>query len=161
MAGFDSWAEANWFNIIQTVGILGGILLAAAAANREAKAREIQNLLTISEHHREVWTELLRAAELQRVLQPDADVVGKPPTTREEECANLVIVQFLKSWRVANAGGLLTLKELGADVRGFCSLPLPRVVWEKTKAFRNQRFVRFVERALRKTPDDHRSPRVG
>ena len=148
MAGFDAWAEANWFNVIQTVGILGGILLAAAAANREAKAREIQNLLTISEHHREVWTELLKTAELKRVLQPDADIVKDPFTLREEECANLVLVQFLKAWRIAESGGLLTLKELARDVRGFLSLPLPYAVWEKTKENRNQRFVRFVEKAL-------------
>jgi hypothetical protein len=50
---------------------------------------------------------------------------------------------------IAKAGGITTLTELADDVRGFFSLPLPRAVWEKTKANRNRQFVRFVERALK------------
>lgn len=148
MAVFDTWAEVNWFNVIQTVGILGGILLAASAANREAKAREIQNLLTIAEHHREVWAELLSSPELKRILQPNANVVTEPPTSREEASVNLVIVQYLKAWRIAKFGGLLSLKELAVDAGAFMALPLPHAVWENTKKYRNQRFVRFVEKAL-------------
>jgi hypothetical protein len=149
MAGFDSWFGGNWFNLVQTAGIVGGLLMGAGAANREAKAREIENLLTIAEHHREVWGELLKSPEVKRVLQPDADVVAEPLTVREEECTNLVIVHYLKTWRIAQTGGLFTVKELSADVRGFFSLPLPRAFWEKTKSFRNPRFVRFVEKALK------------
>jgi hypothetical protein len=43
---------------------------------------------------------------------------------------------------------MTTLKEMKSDIRDFFALPLPRAVWEKTKVCRNQRFVRFVERAL-------------
>ena len=66
----------------------------------------------------------------------------------EEEFLNLVMAHFLTSWRIAKVGGIITLKELAADVQEFFNLPLPRAVWEKTKAFRNQRFVKFVEHAL-------------
>jgi hypothetical protein len=38
---------------------------------------------------------------------------------------------------------------LALDAGEFFSLPLPRAVWEKTKKFRNPRFVRFVERAMK------------
>jgi hypothetical protein len=161
MVEFGAWTEANWFNVFQTVGIVGGLILAAAAAVREARAREIQNLLTISDQHREVWSELLMSPELKRILQRDADISAEPPTSREEASVNLVIVQYLKAWRIARMGGLLTLKELAVDISGFFSFPLPLAVWEKTTRFRNRRFVRFVEQALRATPGNYRSERVG
>jgi hypothetical protein len=44
------------------------------------------------------------------------------------------------------------MKLLAKDAGSFFKLPLPHVVWDKTKEFRNPRFVRFVERALGNPP---------
>lgn len=49
---------------------------------------------------------------------------------------------------MARAGTVLTPEILAADIHGFFSLPLPRLVWEQTKPFRNPNFVRFVETAM-------------
>jgi len=57
-------------------------------------------------------------------------------------------VQYQITWSIAKTGGLVTLKELAADMRGFFSLPLPRAVWEETKRHRNPEFVQFVTRAI-------------
>jgi hypothetical protein len=126
--------------------IRGGCIL--PGANRDARAKEIDNLLSLSEQHRELWRAVPQRKDLSRIFRPDADVLPTPATVEETEFLNLVIVHFQTGWRIAKNGGLTTLKELGADVRGFFSLPLPRAVWEKTKAFRNRHFVRFVERSL-------------
>jgi hypothetical protein len=148
MGGIHSWVEFNWFNLIQTAGIMGSLWLTAAAAAREAKAREIENLLTIGQHHRELWSGAYQRPELQRIFQANSDALAIPPKVAEEEFLNLVIVQYQITWSIAKTGGLVTLKELAADMRGFFSLPLPHAVWEKTRDYRNQQFVRFVERAL-------------
>jgi len=63
---------------------------------------------------------------------------------------SLVISHFQTVWLVARSGGLLTLHELAVDAGDFFRLPLPRIVREETKKYRNQQFVRFVERALKK-----------
>ena len=118
------------------------------AAHREAKAKEVENLLSIADHHRELWDEAINKADLQRVFQTDVDLSANPVTVTEEEFLNLVITHWLTSWRVANAGGIITVKELGIDASGFFSLPLPRAIWEKTKRTRNPKFVRFIERAI-------------
>jgi len=149
MGGFPSWVEVNWFNLIQTLGIMGSLWLTAAAAIREAKAREIENLLTIAQNHRELWSGVCQRRELDRIFQTDVNVETVPATVVEGEFLNLVMVHFQTGWRIAKAGGITTLNELAADVRGFFSLPLPRAVWEKTKSFRNPQFVRFVDRALK------------
>lgn len=147
MDGLSPWVEGNWFSIIQTAGIVASLLIAAAAATRDAKAREIENLLTLADHHRELWAGIHQRPELDRIFKADADMTT-PPTVAEQEFLNIVLVHFQTGWRIAKMGGITTLAEMEADIRGFFSLPLPRAVWEKTKAFRNPRFVRFVERAL-------------
>lgn len=148
MGELSTWLGGNWFNLIQTIGIMGSLWLTAAAASREAKAREIENLLTISEHHRELWAGIHQRRELERIFQENPEVLSSSITTAEEEFLNLVMAHFQTSWRIAKVGGIITLKELAADVRRFFSLPLPCAVWKKTKKFRNRYFVQFVEKAL-------------
>lgn len=106
-------------------------------------------MLTLSEHHRNLWAVLTQKPELERIFQTDVDALKCPITVVEEVFLNEAIVQFLTGWRIATAGGITTVRELAADMRGFFSLPLPRAVWEKTKTTRNERFVEFVERALK------------
>jgi len=148
MAGFSGWVDGNWFNLIQTAGVIGTLLFAGLGLHREASAKEIQNLLTLAEHHRDLWSKISGNKDLVRIFKADADVEQNPPTIAESEFLNLVLVHFETGWSVANAGGITTLLDMQLDVRGFFSLPLPRAVWEKTKKYRNQRFVRFVENAL-------------
>ena len=148
MGALSSWVEGNWFSLVQTVGIMGTLWMAATAARRDAKAREIENLLKIAEHHRELWNEARQRPALERIFRQDADVLSKPATVAEEEFLNLAIVHFQTGWRLAKSGGVTTISEWVADTRDFFSLPLPRAIWEKTKSSRNRRFVRFVERAL-------------
>ena len=149
MDGFSSWIDSNWFNIIQTVGIMGSLLMTAAAANRDSKAREVENLLTLNGQHRELWSGLIHQTELQRILKSDADVLNIPVTAAEREFLNLVFVHFQTGWTIAKSGALITLEEMKSDVREFFSLPLPRAVWEKTKSFRNRQFVKFIQVALK------------
>jgi hypothetical protein len=149
MGALSSWMDGNWFNVIQTVGIIGSLWLATGAANRDARAKEIENLLSLSDHHRELWHAIPQRKDLERVLQTDADVLLTPATVAETEFLNLVIVHFQTGWWIARAGGMTTLNEMKVDVGGFFSLPLPRAIWEKTKKLRNQRFVSFVEKAMK------------
>ena len=71
-------------------------------------------------------------------------------TVAEEEFLNLAFVHFEMGWRLAKSIGTSEINGQQADIRHFFSLPLPHVVWEKTKSNRNPKFVRFVERALRR-----------
>ena len=162
MERFSSWVDGNWYNVVQTVGVIGSLLglisslrMTAAAARREAEAkrrdaiaREISNIFTQSEHHSALWGELEQNPELQRVLLPDLDVSKRPASLLEHVFINKVFTEYLTSWRVANAGGMITLDELAVDAKWFFTLPLPHAVWEKTKEFKNREFVQFVDRAI-------------
>jgi len=155
MAAYSSWVDGN-FNLIQSVGIIGSLLIGsaalfanAAASNRDAKAKERDNILTLSEHHRNLWwDEISKNPELLRIFQTDVDVLKEPATLLEEVYLNETFAQYLTGWRIAKAEGLTTLNELAIDVKWFFSLPLPGAVWEKFKDCKNQEFVSFVKRAL-------------
>ncbi|MDR3564511.1 MAG: DUF6082 family protein [Negativicutes bacterium] len=148
MGAFSSWVDGNWFNLIQTLGIMGSLCLTAAASNREAKAKEVENLLALAEHHQELWSGAAQRKDLERVFQPNADTQSKPATAAEMEFLNLAFVHFETSWWIARSGGIVTLEELRTDAHSFLALPLPRAVWEKTKQSRNREFVQFVDRAI-------------
>ena len=145
MGGFSGWFDGNWFNVAQTAGIIASLLLTATAANREGRSRDIENLLTIAEHHRDLWDKVRQDPKINRISDPKAVV---PATADEELFLNEAILQFQTSWRIARIGGLIKLEELATDAKAFFSLPLPRAIWEETKKYRNRKFVRFVQRAV-------------
>ena len=132
-----------------------GSLWMAVAAHREAKAREIENILTLSEHHRNLWNGVAQRPELEWVIEPNVNFAKNPATLMEEVFLNESIAHFMTGWRVPKAG-CITFTELAADVRRFFALPLPRAAREKTKkvsesaicavcradAFRNKHAVR-------------------
>jgi hypothetical protein len=143
-----AWIHQHWFSVVQTAGIVGSLLLTLAALRRDHRARRTTDYLTLSTLHRELWSEMHRRPELARVTQPVVDLVAAPLSVPEEEFLMLVINHFHIGWHLFCEGGLLSLKVLAADARAFFSLPLPHLVWERSKQPRDPRFVRFIERAL-------------
>jgi hypothetical protein len=148
MAGFLSWVQTNWSSAIGAAGIIGGLYFTAASFSHDAKAKEVANILTLGEQHRELWNEAHQREDLKRIFLTRVD--ARPVSVAEEEFLNIVFVHFETGWQMARAGTVLTCSVLARDIRAFFSLPLPRLVWEKTKSARNPRFVRFVERAMKR-----------
>ena len=117
---------------------------------RDRRTRRIGDVLTLAQHHRDLWGDMHRRPELSRVTSSDPDLLACPITTAEEEYLHLVIMHFCTGFLLAREGSLITLSTLAVDAGSFLSLPLPRVVWEQTRHLRDPDFVCFVERALEK-----------
>jgi hypothetical protein len=148
VADFLQWTSSNGFLLFQTISIVAGLGFTAASLRQQARAKEFENILTLEEHHRELWNEASRRPELTRLLRPNIDLAREPATVAEEEFLNLVIVHFQTGWQMASAGTVLRKQTVEADAREFFRLPLPNLIWQRTKAFREERFVRFVEKTL-------------
>jgi hypothetical protein len=149
-----AWLNDNWFPLLQSLGIVGGLLFTGLAARREARSRLTSDRLVLLEQHRELWSEVHRRPELERVVLPSVDLVAHPVSVAEERFLNLVIVHFHTGWQLAVSGVVHSPEIMAADVRSFFALPLPRAVWEQAKAARDPEFVRFVEAALAARDDD-------
>ena len=149
MAHFISWVNSNWSSVVGAVGIIGSLLFTAASFRADAKNRLITNLLALDERHRTLLSEVKQRPELKRILSENVDLAAQPLTPEEDVSMWQIAQQFETGWRVEKILNRGELKSLARDAANFFRLPLPRAVWEKTKEFRNPRFVRFVERALK------------
>ena len=58
---------------------------------------------------------------------------------------NLVILHISSVYYALQDELVITLEGLRRDVSEFLSLPIPKVIWEKTKLLQNDDFVTFVE----------------
>lgn len=150
MTGFSSWAAENWFNLIQSAGAFLTLLFAGVGVHREARAKEVQNLLTLAEHHRDLWSRAINNKDLERIFKIEADATTYPPTVAETEFLNLVFVHCQTGWAIARTGGITSLDDMKSDLRDFLSLPVPKAVWERTRGARHKLFVRFVDEAIGK-----------
>ena len=148
MAEWRLWLEQNWFSLLQSLGIVGGLWFTGLSVRRDARARQASDLLAWTQQHRELWSESHRRPELARTLSPEADLVGRPITVAEEEYVNTIIVYFNAGWSLARRGKLVNLETLAEDVRSFFVLPLPHAIWNRTKRGREAGFVQFVDRCL-------------
>ena len=148
MSEFFAWAEQNWFGLIQSIGILGSLLLAGAAFRREARARRVSDTLLLNEQHRELWTELHRRPDLGRIMQDEVNFVAEPMSLAEREFLNLVIEHYRTGFLLAHEGIGNRLEVIQRDAEVFFKKPLPSRYWKETEQERDPEFVEFINRAL-------------
>ena len=151
MEGFHGFVE-NWISVLHAVGIISGFIFTALALRKDAKSRQIANLLTITSNHRQIWREFYLRPDLVRVQDPSADPTKKGLTPAEEEFVNFVILHLSSVYYATRDELVIKLDGLMMDVGSFFSLPIPRAHWEKTKKFQNSDFVDFVEKCCKKPP---------
>jgi hypothetical protein len=150
VGGVARWLTDNWFTLLQSVGIFFGLVFAGLSFRRDARARQTSDLLSLTEQHRELWSELHRRPDLGRVLRKEVDLLSAPMTEAEEEFLNVVCVHFYTGWLLAKSGALplLSMEAVASDVRSFFALPLPRFFWRNARSGRDTRFVEFVDGSL-------------
>ena len=142
------WLIENWFNALSAVGIVGSLLFTAVSLRSETKTRRIENLLTLTQNHRELWSELFHDPALSRVLDASADPTKQPIHRDQAIYVNLVIQHLASAYEAMKSGLVINPAGVRQDVGEFFSLPIPRVIWEKIKLLQNDDFVDFVENCL-------------
>jgi len=140
-----AWAAHHWLDLLQSAGIIGGLFFTATSLRIDARARHVANLLTLTEHHRNIWTSLYQRPELARVLDERADVEQNPITGAEELFVLLLVLHLSSAQEAIKQGMFLAPDGLRKDIHGFFSRPIPKAVWERIKPLQDQDFVRFVE----------------
>ena len=144
------WFAQNWFSLLSSVGIIGGLWFTAVSFYSEAKTRRIANLLTMTQNHRELWRDLYQNPQLARVLDSSADVQTHPVTRGEAEFVNMVIQHVSSAYQAMRND--LTIKPEGIrrDLRTFFSLPIPNAVWKELRPLQDKGFAQFVDGSLAK-----------
>ena len=137
--------QDNWFILLQSVGIIAGLFFTGWSLRLDAKVRRVANGFELTKQHREIWTHLYSRPELKRVVNPAANLAAQPVTEEEELFVNFLLLHLASAYRAMKNGMFILPDELHADVTAFLSLPVPKVVWEMSKHYRNRDFVVWVE----------------
>ena len=145
--GVSLWFAEHWFDLLQTIGIIGGLLFTAYALRKDERARRIGNSIAINEQHRRIWKTFYEHPRLHRVLSADLDLDKSPVCIEEELFITSLILHLNAVHQAMKHGEFITLEGLERDVRQFFSLPIPKNVWKRSKFFQNSDFVLFVERS--------------
>jgi hypothetical protein len=151
----NEWAHcfsAQGHDWIQSVGIVGGLAFTALALRADTKSRRAENLIRITENHRDLWTRFDAVPTLRRVLDPHPDLGGQPITHEEARFVQFMILHLHTTFQLAKGGLYRQPASIGEDIRSLLSLPLPKAVWNALKAFQDDDFVAFIEKALRDCP---------
>ncbi len=139
------WLSLHCFDLVQTVGIVGGLLYTARIARKDQEARTITNLLTVNEQYSRIWRECYERPELGRVLQKDVDLEKQPMTNAEALFVKSLVLHLDVVRRTTDAGIFVEIEGLEKDIRGFFELPIPNAAWEAIRPFQDNDFVKFVE----------------
>jgi hypothetical protein len=143
-----NWFTAHWFDLAQTAGIVGSLLFAAYTTHKDERARRIANSIAMNDQYRQIWKEIYDHPKLARVLQNDADVEKEPVSVEEERFVTTLILNLGTAFRAMKYGEFVTLEGLEKDVRGFLSLPIPKMLWKKLKPLQDGNFAEFIEKCL-------------
>lgn len=143
------WIQSDWFTLLQSVGIVGGLAYTARAFRLDAKTRKTENLIRLTERHHEIWKQIHDSPSLSRITHDILDL-EKHPVTMLEEIFVVSLILHLNSAYKAGQSGLFELPgNLTDDILQFFSTPIPHQVWEKYRSHQDKRFVDFVEHAIK------------
>jgi hypothetical protein len=146
------WLALHWFDLLQAMGIVGGLFFAGWSLHLNAQTQRAANLLTLTVQHRDIWKMLYEQPKLARVLEPKLDLFKHPVTDDEARFVSFLILHLNASYQAIKADVLLKAEGLTADVQEFFALPIPKNVWQKMRKFYDADFVAFVEMTHAKEP---------
>lgn len=143
------WFGSNWFNLLQTTGIVAGLFFTGRSFLLDTKIRRISNLLNITEHHRSIWQQVFEKPRLLRVLSAEPKLDAKPITLEERVFVNLIILHLTAVLTAIK--GKVHEKPSGQDedLREFFSLPIPNRVWNDSRKFREPEVVAYLDLLLK------------
>ena len=144
--GIADWASLHWIDLLQSVGIIGGLLFTAWSFREDSNNRKVQNVFALTAAHRDIWSNLYNHPHLARVLEETPDMTEL--SDEEELFVHSLILHLEASFLARKFGMNLHEEGLRRDIKEFFSLPIPRAVWHKSKAYQNSEFVEFVETAF-------------
>jgi len=143
----SAWLAQHWFDLLQTVGIVGGLVFTGYAVIKDERARVVGNLISIQDQYVRIWKMMIEQSQLARVLKKDLDLKSHPITDSERLFVQLLIVHLDTVRRATREKMFVEIERAHDDVRDFFGLPIPKAVWEEIRPFQDSEFITFVEAA--------------
>lgn len=159
LAQIQIWIIDNWFNLLQALGIIAGLLFSGLALRTTNKSIKAQVLLQITQQHREIWFRLFTQPELRRINKTDVDLNVFPITEDERLFLSMLILHMSAVVQAGRLGSVIPIERQSIDIGAFFSLPIPNTVWKKSKHFQNSYVCKFVEDCIKNHKNNNSKPK--
>ncbi len=146
--GIHEWFGQHWFDLFQTVAVVGTVIFTGLALRDQTRAQRLTNLLILTDSHREIWSNLFTFPDLARILEPSPDLDKNPTNVSEQRFVVLVIQHVHSTYQSVKEGLVVKPESLYRDVASFFKLPIPNLVWNQFKHLQDDDFVAFVDSCL-------------
>lgn len=144
------WMVNHAFDLLSAVGIISSLAFTAVSFREDTRSRRLNNLVRLTEQHRDIWEESQNNPKVARIRDPEADLYTKPVTAEEAQFVMLLMFHLHCWYRAIQGKEVSNLDGLEKDIRNFFSRPIPRHVWEDRKSFFDRDFRQFVDELLLK-----------
>ncbi len=142
------WLMQHGESLLEGIGIVGGLIFTGLGLHRDSRARRVENLLTITQHHRELWRSLDANGALARAFDGQRDALRDPPSQEERRFIRSAILHLGTVYRAIKLDEVLKPQGMDADIRAFFAKPIPHDVWNDEKRFQDKDFVAYIDRLL-------------
>src|ERR1700682_867963 len=121
----SQWLTQHWFELTETLSVLGGLTLTTHAFHKDKKSRKISNLIAINQQYGSLWREFYEKPELKRVLQNSVDLNIQPLTDQECFFVKRLILHLDSVRRATQMGVFVKIEGLQQDIRDLFERPVP------------------------------------
>ena len=142
------WIIENFFVFLQSIGIVGSLIFTGWSLRIDAKVRRIQNIISATGQHRELWEQLYKKPELSRINESNVDLDQDPVTDDEARFVVFAILHLGAMLAVLEAGMIPKPRGIEKDVITFFELPIPLSVLRNKQEYIDHGLLRLVEPLL-------------
>lgn len=137
-----------WFDLVQSIFIVVGFVMAAISLRQDIRSRKVQNLFEIGRSHREIWQVIFSNPKLERILQPNPNLQDQPISPQERRLVLQIIFHLQSVFEAHRARQILPINGLEEDIEQFFSYPIPKTIWERHTKFQNEQFTSYVNHII-------------
>lgn len=139
------WLSAHWFDVVQSVGIIGSLLFSIRVVRASNKVQRVANLFQLTQYHREIWSLTFTHPELRNINRSGPEFEAGEISSDERLFVSLLIHHLSSAFEAHKVNAIVPSEGLRRDVVSFFGRPIPRKIWQEVRSYQNEDFVYFVE----------------
>ena len=140
--------KSDWLPLVQSAGIIGGLVFAGMNFRREGRAKRASNYVTLVQNYRDVWKLKIADPTLMRIFRTDLRASELSLSETEARFLSFLIFHLSTYHQLWTNGQIDKIDAIGEDIKNTFACPAIRKYWEENKKFYNRGFARFVDEYL-------------
>lgn len=130
--------STNWFALVQTAGIIASLLFTSHTIRADGNARQIETLITFTEHHRQIWSLAFEVPEIANHYFGESEA-------RKRLLVTLLIHHLHALFRAIQKGLIPEPAKMRQDIKAFFTDEFSKTIWTESAQYHEPDFVNFID----------------